>query len=244
MATRVRTGGSATTERRFYGVMGVVILLLVVAGFAPSYFLRGWIDAGRPLPEISPLIHLHAAVFSAWIGLFIVQTALISGRRHALHRRLGGVMIGLAAAMVVVGVLVAVAQVGRGSGPPDIPPLAWIAVPLFDLTTFAGLVGAGYVFRRYPQTHKRLMLLATILMLQPAIGRMPWPPALDGELGTLMAFLMVLPLIAWDFVQRGRPHRATMIGVAVLAAEQLLRIALWRTEEWQAVAGWIVVALG
>lgn len=244
MATQVRAGGTAAAERRFYGAMGVVILLLVIAGFAPSYFLRGWIDAGRPLPEMSPLIHLHAAVFSAWIGLFIAQIALISSRRHALHRRLGGVMIALAAAMVVVGVLVAVAQVARGSGPPGIPPLAWLAVPLFDLATFAGLVGAGYLLRRDAQTHKRLMLLATILMLQPAIGRMPWPQALGGELGTLMAFLMVLPLIAWDLARRGRPHRATMIGVAVLAAEQLLRIALWRTEEWQAVAGWIVGAVG
>lgn len=88
------------------------------------------------------------------------------------------------------------------------------------------------------------MLLATILMLQPAIGRMPWPPALGGELGTLMAFLMVLPLIAWDMVQRGRLHRATLIGVTVLGAEQLLRITVWRTEEWRAVAGWIAGALG
>jgi hypothetical protein len=242
MATRARTGGGA--ERRFYGGMGVVILLLVLAGFAPSYFLRGSIDAGRPLPELSPLIHLHAAVFSAWIGLFIAQTALISSRRQALHKRLGGAMIALAAAMVAVGVLVATAQVARGSGPPGIPPLSWLAVPLFDLATFAGLVGAGYALRRDAQTHKRLMLLATILMLQPAIGRMPWPPALGGELGTLIAFAMVLPLIAWDLAQRGRPHRATTIGVAVLAAEQLLRIAVWRTEEWQAAAGWIAGAPG
>jgi len=244
MATQVRAGGKAAAERRFYGGMGVVILLLVLAGFSPSYFLRGWIDAGRPLAEMSPLIHLHGAVFSAWIALFIAQTALISTRRHALHKRLGGAMIGLAAAMVAVGVSVAVAQVARGSGPPGIPPLAWLAVPLFDLATFAGLVGAGYRFRRDAQTHKRLMLLATILMLQPAIGRMPLPPALGGELGTLIAFLMVLPLIAWDLAQRGRPHRATSIGVAVLAAEQMLRIAVWRTEEWQAVAGCIVGALG
>ena len=115
MATQVRAGGTAAGERRFYGGMGIVILLLVLAGFAPSYFLRGWIDVGRPLPEMSALIHVHAVVFSAWIGLFIAQTALISSRRHALHKRLGGVMIALAAAMVVMGVLVAMAQVARGA---------------------------------------------------------------------------------------------------------------------------------
>lgn len=244
MATQARTAARPGAERLFYGGMGIAVLLLVFAGFAPTYFLRGAMDAGRPLAPMTPLIHLHGALFSAWIGLFVVQAARISARRHRLHMRLGTLAVGLAAAMVAVGAMTGIQQVERASGPPGIPPLVWLAVPLIAILVFAGLVAAGWANRRDPQTHKRLMLLAAVQMLQPAVGRLPWPPALGGELGTLAAFLMVLPLIAWDLSQRGRLHKATAIGVAVLGGEQLFRIAMWRTEAWQGFAAWLVAMLG
>jgi hypothetical protein len=244
MATQARAPVRPERERLFYGGMGLLILLLVFAGFAPTYYLRGAIDAGRPLSPMTPLIHLHGAVFTAWLALFIAQTALISTRRVAVHRRLGGLAMGLAAAMVVVGVLTAVQQVVRASGPPGIPPLTWFAVPLIDMPVFAGLVILGYLNRRDAQTHKRYMLIATILMLQPGIGRLPIPETPVGpELLTLIAFLGVLPLWLWDLAQRGRIHKATAIGTAVLAGEQLFRMAVWRTEAWQSFAGWVVGAL-
>lgn len=243
MATGAVGRARLSSERLFYGGMGLLVLLLVFAGFAPTYFLRGTIDAGRPLAPMTPLIHLHGIVFSAWILLFVAQTALISSRRHALHRTLGGVAMGLAVAMIVLGVLVAVHQAARGSGPPGIAPLTWAAVPLFDIPVFAILVGAGYHWRRDAQTHKRLMLLATVMMLQPAIGRMPVPGLLNGEFGTLIAFLMVLPLVVWDFAQRGRLHPASAYGIVLLAAEHVLRLALWETAAWQSFAGWLVGAL-
>jgi hypothetical protein len=154
-------------------------------------------------------------------------------------------MIGLAAAMVVLGILVAVGQVGRGSGPPDLPPLVWLAVPLMDMLVFASLVAAGYFNRCDPQTHKRFMLLATALMLQAAIGRLPVLMAtpLGPEINAFVAWACSLALIAWDLASRGRIHRASAIGVAVLAGEQLLRIAIWRTEAWQSFAAWFVAAL-
>ena len=39
-----------------------------------------------PLP---PLLHVHGAVFSAWIVLLIVQVSLVAADRVDLHRRLG-----------------------------------------------------------------------------------------------------------------------------------------------------------
>jgi hypothetical protein len=112
------------------------------------------------------------------------------------------------------------------------------------MVVFSGLVAGGYVYRRDPQTHKRLMLCATLLMLQPGVGRMPLPDtSLGMELGVLIAFLLATPLLAWDYVQRGRPHKATLIGLAALGAEQLVRLAIWRNETWLELAGWIVRAL-
>jgi hypothetical protein len=53
------------------------------------------------------------------------------------------------------------------------------------------------------------MLFATLLMLQPGIGRIPMPDTVFGEeLTTLVAFLLATPLLAWDFFQRGRPPQS------------------------------------
>jgi hypothetical protein len=147
--------------------------------------------------------------------------------------------------IVVLGLLTGARSAAIGSGPPDVAPLTWFANPFLDMVVFSGLVAGGYVYRRDPQTHKRLMLCATLVMLQPSIGRMPFPSTtiFGGELTTLIAFLLATPLLAWDFVQRGRPHTATLIGVGALGAEQLVKLAIWRSETWLEVSGSIVRVL-
>ena len=246
MATHAGVRSRLRGDRLFFGGMGIAILLLVFWGFAPTYFLRGTIDAGRPLRPMTPLITVHALLFTAWVTLFVLQTALITARQHRVHMKVGGAMIGLAAAMVVVGMMVAIAQVGRGSGPPGLPPLVWLAVPFLDMLVFPALVAAGYLNRRDPPAHKRYMLCATLLMLQPAIGRMPLvlETPIGPEFNALVAWAFSLALIGWDLASRGRVHRASAIGIAVLAAEQLVRLALWRTPAWEGFAGWVVATLG
>lgn len=233
-------------ERLFFLFMGVAILTIVIAGFAPSWFLRGTVTSARPLSPLTPLVILHGAAFTAWMLLFIAQAGLISARRVQWHRKLGGATIALAAAMVALGILTAIAQVGRGTGPPGIPPLVWIAVPLIDMVAFSGLVWLGYTRRRDPQAHKRYMLCATLLMLQPSIGRMPniADTPIGPEINVLAAWACGLVLIGWDLARNGRIHRASAIGIGILGGEQLLRLAIWQTEAWQGFAGWLVATAG
>ena len=243
MATAFSVRG-LSGERLFFGAMGLAILALVFAGFAPTYFLRGVMDAGRPLAPLAPLVHVHGIVFSAWIILFIGQTALISTRRPKWHRRVGYAAAALATAMIVVGLLTGARQLAIGINPASLPPAMWFALPFWSLVAFAVLVSAGLAFRRNPQAHKRLMLLATLGMLQPAVGRMSMPfHPLGAETNALMAFLMVVPLIVWDLKRKGAPHRATLFGIAVLAAEQLIRVTTWHTEGWQSFAAALATAI-
>jgi hypothetical protein len=232
-------------ERLFYGGMALLILALVLWGFARSWLLRG-VLADSPRSPLPGIVQVHGAIFLGWVLLFMTQAALISTRYLRWHRILGFSSLALAAAMVVVGVEVTVLQYQRGSGPPGIDPLTWLAAPLFDLPAFAGLVIAGVIWRHQPQVHKRLMLLGTCVLLQAALGRFqPFPPDfLAGEGMTLIAWSLSLLLLGWDVASRGRPHVATLIGIGVLGAEQLLRLALWNTEGWHAVARWIVATLG
>lgn len=251
MATQgaVRSGGSARPggERLFFLGMGIAILLLVFAGFAPSWFLRGIADpGGRPLAPLTPLIVAHGAAFSAWTLLFVVQAGLISARRPGLHRQLGAATVALGVVMVGLGVMTAIGQVGRGTVPPGLDPLVWLAVPLLDMATFSALLWLGYTRRRDPQAHKRLMLCATLLMLQPSIGRLPTiaQTPLGPEINVLVAWACSLALIAWDLASRGRVHWASGVGIGLLALDQVARVALWQTEGWRGFAGWLVGVLG
>jgi hypothetical protein len=224
--------------------MALLIFTLVVIGFAPTWFLRGSLPTAQPLRPLPPLVLLHGTLFTCWIALFVTQAGLISVRQHKLHMKLGLATVALGAAMVVVGLLTAAGQVVRGTSPPGIAPLSFFAIPFGDMIVFASLLGGGYATRRDPQSHKRLMLCATALMLQPGVGRMEFLPLLLGaETTAILAFLLATPLLAWDFIQRGRPHRATLIGLAVLGGEQLVRITIWRSEAWLTLATWIVKTL-
>jgi len=244
MATSARPAVRLTNERLFYSGMALLIFALVVIGFAPTWFLRGSLETVRPLKPMTPLVILHGSLFTAWIALFVTQAGLISARRHKLHMRMGITTVTVGAAMVAVGIMTAVGQVVRGTSPPGLAPLTFFAIPFLDMVVFAGLVAGGFAFRRDPQTHKRLMLCATALMLQPGVGRMEFLPMIFGpETTAIIAFLLATPLLAWDYVQRGRPHKATHIGLAALGGEQVLRLLIWENETWRAFAGWLVRAL-
>ena len=97
-------------DRLFYSVMAAAVILTVFCGFARTYYLTAWTGA----PSLSPLVHVHGVVFTGWTLLFLAQTLLVAGGRTDLHRRLGTVGGGLAAAMIVLGYLTAVAGARRG----------------------------------------------------------------------------------------------------------------------------------
>ena len=72
-------------DNLFFSAMAAVALITVLIGFARTYFLAGLFRA--PLPNL--LVHIHGAVFTLWIILFIAQITLVTARRVHLHRRLG-----------------------------------------------------------------------------------------------------------------------------------------------------------
>jgi hypothetical protein len=225
-------------ERLFYCGMAAAIFVTIFAGFAPTFYLRG-VFAQRPGDMLTPLVIGHGLVFSLWVLLFAAQVGLVSARRVDLHRRLGQLGAGLVVAMLVVGVAAALHGAIRHSGPPMIDPLSWLAVPLFDMPVFGGLIAAGLYNHRTPQTHKRLMLVATIGLIAPAVGRMaqmsdlplPFPMPIIGAMALFLAALGI-----WDWRSRGRVHPATVIGGGVLIASWPLRLAIWDSGPWMAFA--------
>jgi hypothetical protein len=233
------------TERLFFTAMALALPLALFLGFLPSYFHRS-----AELPALTPLYQLHGALFTAWVALLVAQTALVAGHRTDIHRTLGVVGAVLAVVVVVVGVTVSVETLKRNGAVSGTDPRKFFAVTLGDIIAFGALVSAAFVQRRRAETHKRLMLLAAISLVAPAVRRgvaiymRSW--SLDVFLGTdvfvlvvrfLAADVFVLALVLYDLASRGRLHPATLWGGAmVVGFNTLLYYVLSGTPAWLAFA--------
>ena len=159
----------ARDRRSFYVFMAATCLVVAFVGFAPTYWLQ--LTPGTFIG--TPLLHLHAALFSAWPVFLLVQTTLAARGRVGRHRAWGLLGISLATAMVFVGFAVAndVLATRLAAGYGDAARAFHIA-SISMITLFGGFVFVAILYVSRPEIHKRLMLLATVSMLAPAIARL------------------------------------------------------------------------
>jgi hypothetical protein len=220
-------------DRWFFSGMAVLSAAVIFAGFSRSYYLKQVFGT----PALSPMLHVHGALFSSWIVLFVTQTTLVAARRTDFHRRLGVAGGVLAAAMTVVALLVSIDGARRGAAVPGVEALVFLAVPLATVVVFPILIGWALLVRHQPDAHKRLMLLGTTELLSAGVGRLP---GITGALGFFgFTDLFVVALWAYDYWTRGRVHPAALWGGLFLVASQVLRIAVSGTDAWLVFARWI-----
>jgi hypothetical protein len=237
MTANLSVAGTRQGTRRFYVGVAIAVLITVFLGFSRSYFLKGYFGT----PELRLHVHIHGLVFTSWVLLFLAQTTLVATGRTDLHRKLGVGGAVLAALLLIVGTTTAVLRVkGGGSSPiPGVPPLSFLAVPLFDMVVFAILISAGLVLRNRPDTHKRLMTLATIALMSAPIARIPGvlragPPGFFG-----LTDLFIVAMLVYDLATRRKVHPATIWGGLVIVVSQPLRLMISGTPAWLAFAGWL-----
>lgn len=234
-AELVRTG--RRTDNVFFSGMAVLILATVFVGFARTYFLAGMVRAHLP----SPIIHVHGIVFSLWVLLLITQTSLVSAGRTDLHRKLGLAGFGLACLMPVLGVLAATNSLSRNFAPPGFPLGAqtFYVIPMADMLIFSTLVFLAFRARRNPVVHKRLILIATIALMDAPTGRPPFS-ALTGHahMDALFPMIFLLLVVAYDLWSTHTVQRATIwAGLFLIVVEQL-RVPVGMSSVWHSFATW------
>jgi hypothetical protein len=228
---------AARSDRRFFTSFAVVLLCTVFAGFSRTYYLN---DLASSPFELTPALHWHGAVFTAWMLLLVVQTSLIATGRTTLHRRLGVLGGVLALAMIGLGIQVAISRTASGTiGDQGVPPLLFLAVPVVGMLVFGALVGAAVYFRRQPAIHKRLMMIATLELVTASVSRLPlvetWGPL--GFFG--VTDLFVAAMVAYDYVTLRRLHNATLWGSLFFVASQPVRLFVGGTSLWLGFAAWL-----
>ena len=234
----------------FYVWMAAVCALVAFGAFAPTYWLQ--LPAGTFVGP--PLLHLHAALFSAWTLLLLSQTSLAASGRLNHHRAWGIAGVSLATAMVIIGLATAIysLKTGLAAGYGD-RVRAFFIVPVTALLMFAGFFTAAIANINRPDTHKRLMLLATISLLAAAVARIffaaavgvgpgmrpglsPPTPVYFANAPSLLLELLIVAGLIYDWRTRGRPHPVWYIGLAVITAVVLLRVPISATPQWMEFA--------
>jgi len=240
MATNPDSFNWRDYDRRLFAAVALIFPLTVLLGFARTYYLKLAFGTA-PLP--SPLVHVHGALMTTWVAFFIAQVWLIRSKNHRTHMKFGMLGIGLAVAMIIVGFLTAVAAAKNPSpsAPPGIPPLSFLAIPMFDMVMFAGLFGAAIYYRNRPAEHKRLMLLTVINFSAAAIARFPFD--FVASAGPLFFFgvpaLVTIILLALDTWKNGKLNTTFLIASIALIASYPIRMMLAGTGAWMAFAGWL-----
>jgi hypothetical protein len=233
--TLARVAFIRTRDRRLAIGIAVFMPLVVLIGFARSYYLRT-LFGFPPLPSL--LVHIHGGVMTAWVALFAVQVGLVASHRTRLHMKLGILGSVLALLVFVIGTLTSLAAAARGSAIPGWEPLRFLVVPLGDMLAFAALVGVALYYRRKLDIHKRLMLLSALNLLPAAVARIPMD--LIQNNGALAFYglpdLCVVALVAYDTIKQRRLHPAYFWGAILLIASHPLRIMLAGTDIWLRIA--------
>jgi hypothetical protein len=126
--------------------------------------------------------------------------------------------------------------------------LEFLAVPLGGIANFAALVAVGFVLRRRRDSHKRLMVLATIAILGAATDRLLFPTGLLAFSGVPLTAVTSVALTSvfvsacflYDLRTRRRIHPAFLWGgLTLLAWAYVTRVWVGRTTVWLLFAEWL-----
>jgi len=224
----------------FFLFVGFIGLLAVLIGFGNTFI----IPVTKGTFSAPPIVHIHGAFAFSWIILFLIQTSLIHYRRYRLHRTLGysGIVIaaGVMTTMVFVGIYVVNRDLSLGLG--DFSYSSIIGVITTAIMFFA-LVIFGILKRKNARAHKRLMLLATILVLWPAWFRFrhyfPSVPRPDIWFAVVLSYSLIIIAWIWDKVRNGAIHPVLMYGGLFIIIEQSFEVIAFDSPLWRSIAIWI-----
>ena len=234
-------------DRQFFTGMALAMALTTFVGFAPTYYLAALHDASTPV--LTPSVHLHGALSTAWILLLIAQTGLIAAGRRDIHKVVGTAGILVAAVVFVSGIFVAIHSQRRVhtevTADTLADPYVFLIFGFASASLFALFVTLGVLNRHRPDAHKRLMLLATANLIVPSLARIvtravadvPSIPGVPGVVGAVLLLNVFLAaMVIHDFATRGRLHPVTLWGGGFVLLSEPLRFAIGLSAPWQAFA--------
>jgi hypothetical protein len=142
--------------------------------------------------------------------------------------------------MVVLGVLAASDALSRNVAPvPHLDAKTFYTIPMGGMLIFSTLIFFAYRMRRNPAAHKRLILIATIAIMDAAIDRWPLAFVHHNHVSELFNYSFLLFIVLYDLWSTGKVQQVTAWASLFVIVMQQLRIPVGHTSTWQAFATWV-----
>ena len=256
---RVRDALSGTprahaVDRWIFVFMAAWFIAIVLAGFIPDSMMKVALVRAGERPPFPAVLHVHAVLMGSFLLLLLTQTVMMATGRKALHMQTGLLGMALAAALVVVGAILAPTMYHQlwdsaHSGAPGAMEKFGPGLPIWENillvqirigVLFAAFMAIAFKARANEAgMHKRMMFLATVMALPAGIDRIPWLPhtmpvsPLSIDLYTVAA---ITPMLAWDVIRNRRVHKAYWIWLPVFAFVVTVVNLVWDKPWWHATA--------
>lgn len=210
---------SSLLDKYFYFLMSFPITAVVAYGFSRTVG-KNLIHPVVPRP---PILYVHAAIFTAWLSFFPLQTLLIRTRNAKWHRRIGRFGAGLAATMLLLGVSTAItmarfnaAQLHQSGTDFD------LMIPLFDMLCFGSTLSLAIYWRKKPEYHRRLMFIATCALTAAGFGCFPEWRLFPSDYFYAGVDILILFGVARDLIVDHHIHRVYLFALPLFIAGQTI----------------------
>ncbi|WP_299196636.1 hypothetical protein [uncultured Erythrobacter sp.] len=215
----------------FFFNMTIAMIVIIFAGFgASALYLPEF-----PFPP-STLLIFHGIVMLGWYILTASQARLIGKANFTLHKRLGQLSAALVALILVTGYFAVSAAIARPeTSIAGMTPAGSTIFPTMDLLGFVLFYALALANRTNGAAHKRLMVLAGLMMLPPATARLGLAIGFEPLAG-IAAFAIAGAFLVYDWRSRGRPHWASVLGLVVAVGGAPVRFMVGPSETWARIA--------
>lgn len=209
-------------DHSFYFLMSLLVAAVVVYGFSHTVN-ENLLHPSTPRPVV---LYVHAALFTGWVLFFILQSVLVRTRNVKVHRRVGwfGLALGVAVPMVGMATAIVMSRFRIKQGSSDSVP--FLIVPFFDMFVFSVAFGLAFYWRKKPEIHRRLILIATCSLTIAAFTRFPshvvpdnwWYGGVD---------LLILLGVTRDLMVMKRIHAVYLYGLPAMMLGQFVAMYIY-----------------
>jgi hypothetical protein len=215
----MRRGG--LIDRYFYFGISLLVAAVVVYGFSHT------IDENliHAVPARPWMLWAHGILFSGWVAFFILQSTLVRTGNVQVHRTLGWFGVGMGTLITLVGISTAIVMDRfHFFQSHDAAAKVFFAIQLQDMVAFTTAFWLAVYWRKKPQLHRRLMLIATCVLTAAAFARIP-------HFGVATAYLGVDGLIflgvVRDLIVDRKVHVVYRYALPALAVWQTFMVQTW-----------------
>ncbi len=169
--------------------------ILLLAGSILIFAIHAFVLPNN-VSDVHPLMVIHATAMYAWYGLVVIQTGLIQRKHFAIHKTLGYFSVVIALAVLVTGIMITIYGFKHSES------MLFFSGNSLMLIFFTIFYSLAILFRKHGDTHKRLILFASIAVYIPVAFR---TAALlgDRKYASIVYLLLILTIAFWEM----RTHR-------------------------------------